>query len=411
MAHAVRLAAAALLASLALGAAAQEAVPSPATEPDLYLEAMRAISEGRKDDASRALAGMLAKGPDHASEWLDLAMIQCAIGHGDEAEKLFTAIIERFDPPAGIRDIISQQRAQGCRSWKPLRQFSVFAGRGHDRNVNQGASNPSYTLGGVGGATLELLPEFLPQADQYTIGAGDFMMELSESGTVGFAQLLLRRNDNLHAYNTASLFGGVEQPWKLGRWRFRGTALGGVLMLGGRLYQEQAQLQLRVVPPLTLPEGVEVYAVGGVSHVNYKTLTNFNSNMEELRGVVSWRGKQNLAQLSVAYQNDHAVGTRPGGDRSGWTTALTGRRRLAGNWQAELDLSRQTWDGSTAYSAPLITEIRKQDTRVAKATLIYLLNEGQSVHLEARRVQNKDNISFFQYNNTVLQLSWHWNGF
>jgi hypothetical protein len=370
---------------------------------------MQAISEGRRNEASAVLASLIVKGPRHASEWLDLAMIQCAIGHGAEAERLFKEIEERFDPPQGIRDLIGQQRAQGCAaSWTPASQLSFTVGRGLDRNVNQGASNPSYQLGGTGGATLDLLPEYLPQRDQYSLVSGDYMRELNESGTLGFVQAVARHNDRMAGYNTASLFGGAEHPWQWGRWRLRGTAFGGAMTLGGRLYQEQAQLQLRVTPPLPLPAGVEFYGLGGLSHVNYKTLTNFDSNIAELRGVLSYRASAGRLQLSGGFSNDHAVGLRPGGDRTGWSLGLSGQRRFSPSVQAEFDLSRQTWQGQAAYSAPLIEEKRRQDTRVARATLIYSLGESHSLRLEARRVLNKENISIFEYDNTLLQLSWNW---
>lgn len=403
---------AALLAASAL-ASAHAAPPdgADAAEPDLYVQALKAISEGRKEDAGQVLARMIAKGPRHASEWLDLAMIQCAIGHGDDAEQLFKEIEQRFDPPQGIVDIIAQQRLQGCRRWKPVSQLSFVAARGVDQNVNQGASNPSYTLGGIGGATLDLLPEFLPQHDQYTLVSGDYLRELSADGALGFVQAQLRRNDRLANYNTASLFGGFELPWQLGRWRLRGTVLGGALALGGRLYQEQQQLQLRVTPPLPLPAGFELYGMGGMSHVSYKTLTNFDANTEELRAVLAYRSAQTQAQLSAGYQNDHAAGRRPGGDRSGSSFALSARRRIGSQWQGELDLSRQLWQGKAPYSAPLIDALRRQDTRAARVSVAYLLGEHHSIQLDARHVRNKENISIFQYNNTILQLSWHWNEF
>ncbi len=411
----LRLTMAALLAALWLAPAHAErpAADDAATaaEPDLYVQALQAISEGRKDQAAQVLARMIAKGPREAHELLDLAVIQCAIGHADDAERLFKNVEERFNPPQAIRDIIAQQRLQGCKRWQPASQVSFSAGRGYDQNVNQGASNPSYTLGGTGGATLDLLPEFLPQHDQYSVVSGDYLRELTEDGAVGFAQAQLRRNDRMSNYNTASLFGGFEQPWQLGRWRVRGTLLGGVLTLGGRLYQEQAQLQLRVTPPLPLPAGVDLYGLAGVSHVSYKTLTNFDANTEELRAVMSYRNELTQAQFSIGYQNDHAAGQRPGGDRSGWSFGLSSRHRIGTLFQTELDLSRQTWQGQAAYSAPLIDAKRHQDIRAARATLIYLLNQHQAIHLEARHVQNKENISIFQYNNTVVQLSWHWNRF
>jgi hypothetical protein len=395
----------------AAGLAAPIARADEGAEPDLYVQALKAISEGRKDDAGRALASMIAKGPRHASEWLDLAMIQCAIGHGDDAERLFKEIEERFDPPAGIRDLIAEQRQQGCWRWTPASQLALVAARGADRNVNQGASTRSHTLGGIGGDTLELLPEFLPRGDQYTLVTADYLRELNQGGALAFVQAQLRRNDHLFSYNTASLFGGLEQPWQLGRWRLRGTALGGALALGGRLYQEQAQLQLRVTPPLPLPAGLELSGMAALAHVKYKTLTNFNSNTGELRAVLAYRAQRTQGQLSAGMQNDQAAGLRPGGDRSGSSVTLSGRHRLSSRWQVELDLSRQLWLGGAAYSPPLITAVRDQDTRAVRASLVYLLDAQQSIQLEARHVRNKENITVFQYNNSILQLSWRWSQF
>jgi hypothetical protein len=382
-----------------------------ATEADLYLQAMSAISDGRRDEASATLARMIANGPRRASEWVDLAMIECAIGHGAAAERLFKEIIEKFDPPPRVRELIDEQRALGCARWKPFSQLSMVVGRGHDRNVNQGASNPSYSLGGTGGATLELLPEYLPRPDDYMLLAGDYVRELSEGAASAFAQVLVRRNDRLADYNTASLFAGIERAWQWGRWRLRGTALGGVLQLGGRLYQEQAQLQLRVTPPLALPAGLEAHVQAGLAHVDYKALANFDANTEELRAVLAYRGATTQLQLSGAVFNDHAAGQRPGGDRTGSSLALTGQHRLARNVLAEFDLSRQLWRGTSPYSLPLIAAVRRQDTRVARATLIVAMSDNSALHVEARRVLNRENISIFQYENTVLQLSWHWNGF
>ena len=396
-------------AGLALAAAPPDAGAD--SEQDLYVLAMRAISEGRDDDAADYLARMTAAEPRHASEWLDLAMIQCAIGHHAEAERLFQSIEQRFDPPQGIRELIHQQRAMGCKRRGPPSQLSLVVGRGYDRNVNQGASNPSYTLGGSGGATLELLPDYLPQSDRYLSLSGAYTTEPAPDGTVGFAQMIVRRNDRLASYNTASLFGGVERPWKLGRWKLRTTLFGGLLTLGGRLYQEQSQFQLKLTPPWTLPQGVEFSTLAGIAHVNYKTLTNFDANTEEVRAMLSYRGARTQLQLSAGSQNDHATGERPGGDRRGWSVGLSAYRRLGERWQVEAELGRQTWRGQTVYAASLIDRIRDQDTRVARAKLIYVLDEHQSLNLETRHVHNKENISIFQYNNTVWQLNWQWHGF
>jgi hypothetical protein len=262
----------------------------------------------------------------------------------------------------------------------------------------------------VGGATLELLPEFLPQRDQFTSVSAGYTRELHEGGAQGFAQFLARRNDNLHDYNTASVFGGIDQPWQWGRYKVRATLFAGLLTLGGRLYQEQGQLQLKVFAPWALPEGVELAGVAGVAHVNYKTLTNFDANTEELRALLSYRNTDTQWQLSGGVQNDHATGARPGGDRRGWSLNVAAYHRLAERWQVEGEVARQDWRGQSAYAPILSDAIRRQHTLVARGALVYSFDEHHSLRMEARRVYNRENISIFQYDTSVLQLTWQWNG-
>jgi hypothetical protein len=385
------------------------AVPQPphTLEPDLYLEAMQAISEGRKSDASSTLARMIAHGPRNAGEWLDLAMLQCALGHADEAEELFKAIEARFDPPKGLRDIIEQQRAQGCSAWKRLQQWSLVAARGYDQNVNQGASNPLYQIGGAG-EPLQLAPEYLPHADRYAVLSADYLVDLNQNGDLGFVQMYARHNDHESNYNTFSMFAGADHPWRWQRWRLRASGLLGALTLGGHLYQSQTQVQLRVTPPLPLPEQFELSLMTGLTHLNYRTLSNFDSNTSELRGTLGYRTEQRQAQLTLGYLNDHAVAARPGGNRTGYTASLYGRTLLGAKLEAEVDWTAQHWEGQSAYSPGLIDTVRRQDTRTLRASLSYPLTPNTALVFEWRQINNKENISIFQYDNHVFQLSWRW---
>lgn len=401
------LAAALLTAPLRAEEAFAPGVGAPAQQ-DLYLDALQAINEGRRDDGGAALERMIAQGPRHAGEWLDLALIHCALGQGEQAERLFEAIEARFAPPPGIRDIIAQQRAQGCAGRAARSQWSLLAARGHDQNVNQGAASPFFTPGS--GPQLQLLPEYLPHADGYSVLTGDYARDLGPPGGGVFAQLQARRNDTLSAYNTASAFGGVDRLWSAARWRLRGAGLLGALWLGGRLYQEQGQLQLRATPPLALPAGLELQLVGGVSHVSYKTQSQFDSNTGELRAVLDYRAGARQAQLGAARLNDHATGGRPGGDRSGWSVNLGGRAVLYDKLVGELDWTRLHWQGASAYAPGLIDSIRRQDMRSVRAALSYPVSEQSTLQLEWRQVNNHENISIFQYNSRQLQLSWHWRG-
>ncbi|MRW88266.1 tetratricopeptide repeat protein [Pseudoduganella sp. FT26W] len=387
---------------LATLACAQQA---PVDE-DLYLTAMQSIADGRRADASLILERLIARGPQHAGEWLDLAMIQCALGHDADAETLFQRIEREYQPPQGIRDIIRQQREQGCYQWQAQVLWGVNAARGYDSNVNQGASFPVFT--DSNGVPLELLPEYKPHSDHYSVVSGDYLRDLNADGDLAFAQAHLRQYDRLSAYNSMSLFVGAEHPWQLSRWQMRSSALLGALTLGGALYQEQAQLQLRAAPPLKLPKGYDFNLLGSVTRTSYKTLANFDSTTLELRNVLGFHNDSSQAQAAFGYQRDLGSAERPGGDRTGWSARLYGRRMVRDSLQAEVELTGQRWSGQNEYSPGLINVARKQNNVVLRTVLSYALRRDQSLQLEWRQVRNRENISIFQYDAHQIQLSWRW---
>lgn len=403
-----RLARLALLAVAACAPAARAQERAPVLD-DLYRTAMQSIAEGRKGDASEALMRVVDIEPKHAGAWLDLALIQCGLGHADEAERLFAAIETRFNPPPGILELIAEARDGGCNRWHPVSSGSLTLTRGFDRNVNQGASNPNFVIDRAGGPVqLQLLPEFLPQADRYSMLSGEYVRDVTANGSIGFAQLQLRHNDRVSQYDSGALFAGVETPWRLGSWTLRTTAMVGMVSLGGQFYQRHVQLQGRVGPPLPLPGGTEFTVLAGVNHTNYRTLANFDSNTFELRPQFTWRGNTRTASASLGYLRDVAVSGRPGGDRQGLLLNLLGRQSLPWGMTGELALSHQRWDSDSAYSPGLIELVRSQATTIARANLAYPLGKRQSLQLEVRAVRNRENISIFQYNNRQLQLSYQW---
>ena len=396
-------------AALAQLAAPSDAPSAGAQDDDLYLQALQSIAEGRRDDASQQLNALIERQPQHAGAWLDLALTQCALGNTEQAERLFAAFETRFDPARPILELIANTREQGCGQWEPFSSAVVMAGRGLDQNVNQGARTSRFVAGGPSGQVeYELSDDFRPRHDQYVHLSGEYLRELTPNGVLGFAQYQFRRNDSLHQYDSGSLFAGVEAPWRFGRWRVRGTATLGLVTLGGRLYQRQAQLQARVTPPLALPAGLRADLVGGVTYNTFPTLTNFDASTQELRASLWWRGLAGYASASVGYLNDHALARRPGGDRDGSFVSLLTRWPLLRGVSGELAYTRQTWRSSSAYAPGLIEQTRSQETHVLRGALVYPIDKRQSIQLEGRLVRNDENISIFQYNNRQLQLSWQW---
>ncbi|MBB3220862.1 tetratricopeptide repeat protein [Pseudoduganella umbonata] len=399
---------AALLALLAsLAPPAGMAAPPAAAPSDLYAEAMGAIAAGRQDEAEAALAEMTRRGPQQPGDWLDLAHLNCVLGRKETAEQLYLEIEERFDPPASVRDVINQQRQQGCAGWQPRVQWRLAGGRGHDSNVNQGASNPYFESTG---GSLELLPEYLPRRDGYTTLSGDYMRDLSSAGDMLYVLGAARRHDSVRDYDTASLFVGLEHPWRMARWRFRAIGTAGLQSLGGKLYQTLGQAQLRVTPPLPLPKGWELSVLGGIGHSSFKTISNFDSNTMELRAIAGWRDRGRSAQFSIGTLRDHAIGERPGGDRRGYNAALFLRSPLYDKLGGELDLVDQRWHGDDAYSPGLIDIVRRQRTRTARMALTWPVSQRSVLQLEWRGAFDRENISIFQYDARQLHLSWQWYG-
>jgi len=401
-------AACALFSLLLTGAAcAQDATTTP--DQDLYLQALQSIAEGRRADAAAELRRLIEQAPEHAGAWLELALTQCSLGNSDEAERLFAIIETRFKPSQAILQLIAETREEGCTRWDAYASTVVTAGRGIDQNVNQGARTNRYLVDAPSGQVeYELSDDFRPRHDQYMQVSGETMRELTPNGMLGFVQYQLRHNDRLHEYDTSSVFAGLEAPYRLNTWRLRATATLGLVTLGGHLYQRQAQLQARMTPPLSLPQGMQFNLVGVLTHNSFPSLTNFDSNTQELRGHLSWRKGPAYAGATLGWLNDHALAQRPGGNRQGSFANLVLRRHLGRGVNSELGYSRQTWRSSHPYSPGLIDQVRDQATQVLRGSLSYAIGKQHALVLEGRLVRNQENISIFQYNNRQLQLSWQW---
>jgi len=399
----------AVLAALAAPAtrAQDDASALESAQQALYQEALVALGEGRRTDASRALRRLIEQEPRHAGAWLDLALIQCGLGNADEAERLFATVETRFNPSREILELISQTREDGCHPWTPNSSLSFSFGRGFDHNVNQGASTSTLKLGD--GSFEVLLDEFLPKKDGYTVSGLEYLRDVTPNGSIGFVQLQSRRNDSLHQYDSNAAFGGLESPWRFGGWALRSTLVGGMVTLGGHVYQRQAQAQLRVAPPLSLPNNTVFNLMGGYTWTDYRRLTNFDARTLELRPELSHRRGSLYASASLGFLSDHGNSLRPGGNRHGQLLNLLVRGPLAAGATGELGYTRQTWLSAEPYAPALfVPQTRDQATQVLRATVTYPINKTQSLLFEARAVRNRENIDIFQYNNRQFQLSWRW---
>lgn len=393
---------------LLLGLTLASAVGAAETEPgDPYADAVRLLLDGRLDDARAALERIAAQSPEHAGAWLDLAILQCNLGHADEAMALFDAIEARFDPPPAIRQLVAEFRSEGCRTTRAGRHVRLRLGRGRDSNANQGAFNPNFTIGsGSSQVTLVLAPEFAPRRDSFTAASAELAMPLERIGGNLIAQIQSRRYDTLSRFSVESIAAAIDHPWRLGQWEFDTIGLASLTTLGGKNYQDRYQLQLGVLPPLDLPPGWRFGASGSAGSLTYPTLRGYDARLYEASAWLAWSRDATLLRLSGGANADRARGGRAGGNRRGWFLGLNGRLRLPAAATAELDWSRQRWRDADTYSPVLIERRRQQDTTQLRAAVNVPLFPHHGLQVEYRATHNRENISLFEYKAHLLQVSW-----
>ena len=383
----------------------------------LYQQALHWMADGRNAEAREALLQLLALQPEHAGAWLDLAVLHCNMGQDQEAEALFATVTDRFAPPPALQEAIESLRKQGCRRELPGASTRLRLGLGTDSNVNQGASNPSFTLGSGANATpLMLAAEYTPRPDQFKAALLELSLPLAADGTLAYAQVQARGHNHYAQYDLGALMLGLDRPWQWGTWGWRANAAVGLTSVGGALYQRQAQLQLQALAPAAavlpgtwrLPAGWLLGGSGSWTGAAYPTLSGFDSQVAELRGLLAYELHGSWVQASAGFALDQGQAQRPGGDRNGAVVGLAARVPLAGQVAAELGMSVQSWRGQQVYAPGLIDERREQLSTLLRAALSVPVAARQALRLELRHVRNEENVSLFTYQSSQVQLSWEW---
>lgn len=396
-------------------ACAQTAQPN--THEALYQQAVQWLSEGRLTEARDALLKLLALQPDHAGAWLDLALLHCQMGQGNEADALFTMVTKQFAPPPALGELIESLRQQGCHRKTAAHHFRMQYGLGTDSNVNQGASNPSFTLdSGTNATPLMLASEYTPKPDQFKTGTLEWSWTQNADGAQAYAQLQARQHNHYPQYDLTALVLGLERPWQVGAWNWRGSASLSMTTPGGALYQRQAQLKLQALAPAAVlgpvtwqfPVGWVVGGSGTWAGSAYPTLNGFDAQFWEIRAVVAYEAQGRSVHASLGYALDNGQVQRPGNDRSGAVLGLMARIPLENQVLAEMGVGVQSWKSQNVYAPGLIDTRRDQLSTLLRLGVTVPTALNQALRLELRHVRNDENVTLFTYHGTQLQLSWEW---
>ena len=388
-------------------ALAQTSIGAAATDP--YLQAMQLLEQGRMVEAVTVLQRLIDDEPHNAGAYLDLASLHCRMGDSAKAEKLFKDMEARFTPPPSILDVIESQRATGCSTVDATSYTRLRMSRGWSDNVNQGSSVSIFSLGiGTDKFNVTLAPEYAPRPNGFSSLTLEWSAPVPGAKTIALVQTGAQAYDSLSQYDQAFLSGSLEHPWRAKNWAIRSLGAVNLSLLGGDAYQRQALWKLIATPPMSLPSGWNFDGSLGLSQVAYMKQPIFDSQMKEVRVLLTHTGAKGIVKADVGYIWDRGKALRPGGDREGTGASVHARVRLEKDLFGELGVSYQGWRGKQPYVPNLIDMHRNQDTLVVSAGLMVPLTRKQELFFEWRSVQNRENISLFAYKSQSLQLGWQW---
>lgn len=376
---------------------------------EMYAEAVRMLNEHRYVEAQNILIKVIEQVPNHAGAWLDLAIIQCELGNEKQANYLFEQLAVRFSPPIAILEVINKQKIENCSTTNKSNQYLMSLLRGYDSNINQGTSNSTYILGSESSQIeLQLLPEYLPKKDHFSMATLSASTQNTAYDVTAFLQFNVRKYDYYSAFNTLSLATGINKVWNHEQWSSQLSFTGAYILLDNSVYQKQASAYLMTMPTYQSEDVFKYNFSAGVNFINYPTLLNFGSNIYEVRTQLVGDFKPFQIITSFAAMYDHAHLERPGGNRKGFFTSVSLRKKIAPKIESELSWNHQFWLSSSSYSPGLINEIRRQNNDSVKVGLKYLINKNQSISLDLNAFNNMENISFLEYKNKSIYFSWNW---
>ena len=87
---------------------------------------------------------------------------------------------------------------------------------------------------------------------------------------------------------------------------------------------------------------------------------------------------------------------------------MEGRFRFVMDSIAEVGWQHQLWQADDNYSPGLIDLPRRQNTEVFRASMSLPINTNHSIVAGYQYINNRENISIFQYREQLIQISWQY---
>ncbi|MEW5973240.1 MAG: CHASE2 domain-containing protein [Pseudomonadota bacterium] len=405
-----------LMAGLTLQPATAE--PSPddpaASETEtLYQEALTALRVGQYQHAIQLLKRLIARHPNHAGAYLDLALAYHRAGDRQAAEATLNQLLSRFDPPPAIRLIIERQR-QALRDSPPAGAepaLSLHQTLGYASNINAGPRERAIEIDlGYGPIQLSLDENSRPQGDRYMEtglrARHDIPLHSLTLSLIGQADI--RRYATLSSYDTDFLHAGLllaRPPHPLG-WdialyhshlRLDNAAYLNAGALGAGLHWQPS--------PAT-----RLYAQLQGIREDYPGDPIYDARLTRARLGIDW-GKTSpwTWNAAIEWEHDQALAERAGGNRHAIGGRLGVASLLSPQGQLQLAAHALIRQDQTPYS-PLL--FANEHRAIQRHELTALYSHRLSRHLigslEFTIRQDRSNIELFSQDNWQAELRLTW---
>lgn len=310
---------------------------------------------------------------------------------------MFAAIRAQLEPPAAILRLIQDLEATGCarRASANGAGLRVQAGAGWDSNVSQGISARSLVLGS-GDSTLELALDesYRPRASAFVQASIDYSLVLPGAGLTLQAGLGRRKNTRESDFDLTTLSASAARAFTAYGTPMRAQLEVAEVWLGNRHYQRTQGAGLQWIE--AGPQGAWLASLNA-SRVDY--LTQPAQNAWQLEAGLLREQRLSAAvsvQGGLSLQQDHAAGTRPGGDRKGFQMQVGGLL-LAYGWRFKPQLTYTRWNSDDVF-APGLLDVRRRN-RLSQAALQAErpLSAQTSLVVEWRARFARDTVALYRY--------------
>lgn len=382
---------------------AQQPVDSDAA----YEQAQESLRKDNFPLATEQLEALRLRDKNHAGALLDLAYLYCRAGQKTRVDELLLTLEAEFSPPPRIMDLIRELHQRDCSVSQRRTKWGVAVALGRDSNVNQGSLVKSFPLSS--GLNLELTDDFLPKSSPF-FSLSAYVSHVLDNNNLVYGALLAQQYPAASSFDLAGFSAGHMRVFPGRDWLVSTDTNATMRTLGNALYYEALSGSVQVTPAThqaDRPFGFDMRVV----YAHYPTRVGLDNL--EATFLIPYRrqisDKLN-ARFSAGWMIDKALGSRPGGNRTGDVFGAEFFYQYSGVWNFHAGWVGKWLKGEEPYAPPLLAMVREQRQQFTSVAADRRLTGNSLLRVELQRSDNADTVPIYRYKSNYAVVSWVWEG-